>query len=407
METPTAEHAHQRNSHLFAIIGGILVIIGLLALIIGSWSSFTALGRILTSALPLLALYILVFIANQKEAAKPVARYALITASVSLPLVLGVILFQSGVFTEVDATLITTVALISAANSGIIEFLYGDPLHTPLTLISLITAAVALISWLSLDVSGACIVILLTGALMIGIGTIQTTDPRNTGAPAWHSTGAVLLLGSLLMLPFALTKGVIDENVHVALISTGFVVSGLLALLFAVLYSRLWQAQKTQRYLYDVRRLYEYGAAFLLVFPAIVIVFASSFAGVFLILLGASLISLAISTKVRVNWFRTLGLLGMAASIIRLIALGLQDLAAIWPIVLVVAGILFFAIAIFGAHRTSDWTQSLFSMPATSWEKLGEAIEPGTGSKKPAAPQTSGWFWLILSLIILWALTRI
>jgi hypothetical protein len=400
------DHPTSRNSHLFAILGGILVIIGLLALIIGSWSSFTPTGRILTSVLPLAALYILIMVARTKPEARPVIPYALITASVSLPLVLGVILFQSGLFTEVNAELITLVALVSTLNAGLIEFLYGDRLHTPLTITSLLVAAIGFMSWFALDLGGCCTVLLLVGALMLAMGVLQGMDSRNSGTAAWHSTGAVLVLGSLALLPFSLTQNTIGDDLRSSLTSLTYVGSAAITFCIAALYSRLWQVQKQQRYLYEIRIVFERVAALFLVLPAMLLTFTTSFGGTFLVLLGTSLISLGISTKVRVSWYRVLGLLGLAVALLRLVVLGLRDLAAIWPIVLVGLGILLFIAAIFGAHKASKWNQSLFTLPETTWEHLGEPITPAQ-TKKTAQPEISGWFWLILAIVILWALSTL
>lgn len=403
------EQSHARNSHLFAILGGVLVIVGLLALIIGSWSSFTPVGRILTAVIPFALLYVLIGIARTKPEARPVIPYALITASVSLPLVLGVILFQSGLFTEVNAELITITALASTLNAGLIEFLYGDTLHTPLTLTSLIVAAIGFMSWFGLDLGGCCTVLLLVGALMLAMGVLQGMDSRNRGTAAWHSTGAVLVLGSLAILPVALLNQNVysNDDLQGSLIALTYVGSAAITFCIAALYSRLWQVQKKLRYLYEIRTVFERVAALFLVVPAMVVALTSQLGGTFLVLVGTSLISLGISTKVRVSWYRILGMLGLAVAILRILVLGLRDLAAIWPIVLVGIGILLFIAAIFGAHKTSAWNQSLFALPEITWEHLGEPIEPERPVKRADKGEVSGWFWLILVIVVLWALSTL
>jgi hypothetical protein len=400
------ENRPSHNSHLFATIGGVLVIIGLLALIIGSWSMFSPLGRILTAVLPLAALYALIPIAQSKPEARPVLPYMLITASISLPLVLGVILYQSGLFSEVNAAMITVLAAVSALNSGLIEFLYGDRIHTSLTIGSLITAALAFSSWLALDFTGTTTVILLTGALMLALGMLQSMDKRNPQSAAWHLSGAVLTLASFVVLPLSLTMNVLEWDTRLSLAVLGYIIVAGLMLWIAVLYSRLWQADKSVRYYHEIRSSFENLAALALTVPAIILTLSNSFAGTFLMLIAASLLSIGISTKVRLSIFRVLGWTGLIVVIVRMVLLGLQNLSAAWPVALVVLGIIFFGAAIYGSQHNTDWSKSFMVMPETSWGKLGEPLEKITEKVKPSTG-ISGWFWFILIIVVLLALNSL
>ncbi len=393
----------QRNTHLLAILGGFLIVLGILTLIASSWSSFTPLGRIVTVLIPQVVLYVLVAINRKDQSTRAIGKYALITASVILPFVLGAVIYQSGAYGAVDAALVSILALVSTANSLLIEFLGRDKLHTPLTLVSLVTTGVAFSNWMGLDFSGFALVMLLVGSFMLAFGALQDIRKDEYNAMAWHAAGFVIFLGSLLVLPSSLVPGTVDGDLRVTLISLGYVVSSLILLCITVLYSRLWQAQKETSIFHEIRTIGENVAALALVVPAIFSSIGSSSAGAFLVLLGASLISIAISTKVRVNFYRRLGIAGIAVALVRLVLLGVQQLAAFWPILLIAGGLILLIMATVGARRGKDWSQPLFAMPATSWEHLGE---PRVEAPKHTNANThiSGWLWLILILFLLFVL---
>ncbi|HSI20985.1 MAG TPA: DUF2157 domain-containing protein [Verrucomicrobiae bacterium] len=404
------EHApHHRTAQILAILGGILVVMGILALIIASWASFTPTGRIITAVLPLVILYALTAFASRDAESHAISKYARITASVIAPFVLGVVVFQSGLYPQVDAALIAALALLSAANSGIIEFLYRDKMHTPLTITSLIVADVALVSWFNLEVAGAAALILITGALMIALALIQSQEPdQEERTTAWHSIGVIFFLASLFILPPALVEGMRGEEINATLIPLYYVAAGFLSLGLAVVYSRLWQANKDSHYYHGIRSFSEHLAAAFMIIPAALATLLTDSSGAFLVLLGASIVSIGLSTQIRVSWFRGLGVAGVVIAAIRLILLGIKELAAFWPILLLVGGILLILIAVLSTRRQTRWSHSLMVLPNTSWEHLGEELpQLAPAERAQVRHDEAGWFWFILAIAILWILSML
>lgn len=406
-----AQPSSQQSSHILAVVGGALVVLGIVALIFASWGSFTPSGRMLATALPLAAVYGLSFWGYRQQSTRDIGRYALVTASIIMPFVLGVLIYQSGLYADVDGQLITLLALASAANAGVIELYYRERSHTAVTLVSLLVATGGFVYWMSLDGLGIVLSILLAGFLMQVVGRIQNPEVAGgESVAAWHYVGSTVVLLGLFALPHAVLSLMNGESpygwyaLHPLFLSLMYVGVGIINLFVAAWYSRQWQEHRHQHALLALRRLFERTSAAFMVLPPLLYTLSSDTAGPFLVLLGASLLALGLSLKVRVAWFRSLAVAGFVVGLIRLILLGLRELSAAWPIVLMVVGIAFLTLALLGARGAKDWLQPLFTLPKETWEGLGE--EPA--EKKPAAKgMSSGWLWFAVALLALFLLSQL
>jgi hypothetical protein len=403
MESPH----HSRTNQAVALVGSILVFIGILTVVLSSWAAFSSLGRIAIVALPLLALYGVAALTRQSAESREIGQYTLVTASAILPFVLGVIGYEAKVFTQVTAGTVAALAALSALNAGLVEFLGRQRSHTPVTLVSILAAAVAFAIWLELGAAGSAVLLLLTGAVIMAIAISHPSTDGDASEVAWHATGfSVFLLSTITFPPSLINEGVFSDSSTSSLLAVGYAVMGALMLIAALLYSRLWQVQKSHIHLHQLRSVAEWLAPLMAVAPAIIVSLPSRDPAPFVILVIVSAVCALLSIKVRMSWYRILALTGLAVALARLILFGIEELSILWPVALVTVGILLILTAAIGA-KTRAFAHSLLRLPDTSWEGLGEPLpDSAHDNTRNEGPDTLvGWLWFALLLAGLYVLS--
>ena len=131
---PVKKHVTPISALLFAGIG--LIGIAIVVIVTASWQSFSPLGRISATLIPLILLYVAGM--RTRTSSSNFGHYLLVAATALLPFVTGTVLTQAGFGTVQDSGFLLLISLVTLSASLILEFSYGETLHTAITIISLV-----------------------------------------------------------------------------------------------------------------------------------------------------------------------------------------------------------------------------------------------------------------------------
>ena len=198
MEAPNQEH---KPNTMLLLIGGILMVLGVIVLVSSSWSSFSATGRMITVALPLIGLYVMSALSWRRPTYHTIGHYALLTSSAMLPFVTGVLIYQSGLYTTVDAQLVLYCSVFSLIVAATLEFILRQREQVVFTLISVIAAVISLTNALQFSsVENAWLALAIGVLLLIG-GIALQQDNEKMEAFFFCSLGFLGFIAGLGLLP--------------------------------------------------------------------------------------------------------------------------------------------------------------------------------------------------------------
>ncbi len=380
-ETPIASRPTDRDMtgelHLphtpttwLLLAGSSLIVIAMLVMIAASWNSFSPAGRIITAVIPLVLLYILGFASRKNPEQRGLSRYTILTGSLIFPLVIGVVIYQSGLYRPegegVNATLTFLVTLISLVWFLILEFLLDEALHTPLTIVAALSLALSFGSVLEVDTYVYYLLGILLAYFFLSLGWTLNGSLRRWQTDLYMYVGALVGTYSLLALPAAYFQ---DFLTLPTLVSYGGV--AVIFFLVAVFYAGEWQRERSDNVL-AVRRLAEQLAALTLTVPAIIICLGTDLTEITLVTFLFGLLALLLGTVVRVATFRYAGLATAIIAGIKILGLAFTSVEAAWPIILLVIGFILIGLA-YSLHRVKyqDVLQHLWEEPKQSLFGLG------------------------------------
>lgn len=394
------------------------MVVGVIVLVSSSWDSYTPTGRMITVALPLVGLYLLSALTWGRAAYQTIAHYALLTSSAMLPFVAGVIIYQSGLYPEVDAQLAFYCSVVSLVGAGILEFLLRQREQVAFTMLSVIIGVGSLLSALELSSPNGAWLVLMVGILLLLGGISLLRDGEKLESTVFCGFGYMGLVAGLGLLPLSYaTMPAVSELNSAYIISIGYAVVGLFLFLAAAVFGSFWVKNREDETLYNLRHMSESLSSVALTIPAIFMALSFEQASYTLCCILLGCISLVISYSVQVRSYRYLGYAAIGFGLLRIIFFALSSLEAFWPILLLITGFLFFLIAFAGTYlRKRNLFSALWSdAPTTMWG-LGEPLPVSMHPPLPAyAPPASAldsnmntakhsddwkWFLIVLGILI-------
>jgi len=372
-------HEHSRPSAGTALLfsGSLLIVIALLVLVSSSWESFSPTGRVITACLPLITLYTLGFTSRRTPGQERLSLYTILTGSIIFPLVLGAVLFQSGLYPYVDANLVFIISLVSLLVYLGMQFAANQTRHAALIVIAGISLMYSFAGIIEASSWVYSLLTLLLGYFLLALAWyLGRPKMEDTFATQIFSySGLMLGLYGIVTLPLYLLANFSDWAQPSSYTGLYVIVSAILFAV-AVTYSRRWQNLKLNHDL-AIRQASEVASAIALTVPAIIACLWSSSSVDTLIALLCGVAAVCLSTYVRIPALRQLGIVTIIIALIRLIVLSLTHVAAFWPILLLVAGFVLIGLAY--AVQRLEYRRILTTMnrqPTNSLFGLGINPEP-------------------------------
>ncbi|MBU6389061.1 DUF2157 domain-containing protein [Patescibacteria group bacterium] len=373
------EHPTVSPSTMLLILGSSLIVIAIVVLIAFSWNSFLPVERVLVSLLPLVVLYGLAYRSGSVRSQPKLSFYTALAGSVLFPLVLGIILYQTGLFGSangpVDSLLVLCVSLISLIWYALLEFGYRQSSHGPLTVAAAVLAIISFANVVQAPDYVYSLLFALLAYFLISTATFFRGESQEMEERVYKYSGIIAALYGLLTFPIAFTS--LDFDFNTVLL---YLPVAALFFLLAVLFSQRWQAERRPDDL-QARQIFEQCFALTLVLPAVFASFSDNSAETIVLLIILSALSLAFSTVIRVGTLLWLGLMGLVLGVLEiLVFFADQSIPGFWTILLLILGFILIGIA-YGMHYLPEQKliRKLWNQQSPSWFRLGEA---------PAAPAT-------------------
>ena len=354
-------------ANVLLLAGSSFVIIAIFVLIFASWNAFSQSGRIVATLLPLLALYLLGFGTRQKPGWSDLAKYTILTGSIILPVAVGVLVDQLKLAAYPSSTFFFYVFFVTTIVYVCLEFALRQKTHALLSVVSAIGLACSFSAAINAENYIYCLMGILISVFFLSVAWQADRADDRYQANIYLVAGTVAGLLALVSLPQAYFGFGFNSSV-----TLGYLVVAVIFFAVAVLYSREWQARKSEHALL-LRQIAEIFSALTLIVPAIL---AALFAGRdtlnALLALIVGVLALLISSFVRVNLFRPLGCYAAAIGLFELVFLAFNQLKAVWPIALLVLGFLLIGIAYGFQHfKYRELFQKFISQSDSSLFGLG------------------------------------
>lgn len=401
---------------ILVICGNILIVIALIFLVSTSWHSFSPLSRIVTAVVPLVILYALGFVTRKHDSEEErLSLYTIVAGSLIFPLVLGAVIFQSGLYPYTDATLFFIVSLISLLWYIIVEFMLDLSGHSVLIILAALTLGDSFLRVVIPPSYVYSILALVLAYFFLAIGWHYDREEKTEvfRANLYTYSGILLTLGGLVSLPLALGNWNLDNPDFAVWYVLGY--GGVAAALFgiAIIYAKDWLSRHTVLSLTN-RQLAENAAAIALTIPGILFILGGSLTEVALMTLALGMLSLAISGFVSVRSFRVLGGIAVVLGILKILFFVLTEVTNFWVIILLLIGFGLITAAYTMRHfQYKKVLEQLWQNPEKSLFGLGiapalPARENREGNDGPVHFAThqeadQGWriFWIIIGIIVL------
>ena len=389
--------------------GALLIVVALFVLASASWGTFSPASRIITAVIPLLALYGIGFGSRTKPEHRQLSQATIITGSIILPLVLGIIAYQSQLYPYLDASLVFAISLISLVWYVYLEFGLRERWHSVGTMVASVTMAVSFGEIVNAPVWGYALMAVILAYFFLSISHFyesETEDPLQLAA-GYGNAGAILGLGGLIFFPLDFinshhygTWANVDSILMYAVVA---------AILFAVAigYSREWQKNRKPLNL-TLRQVSEVSAGIALTVPAILVCLGTGQAADILVSLVVGVLTIILASYVKLSLYRYLGLATTVLGLLRLLFVAVTQIGLAWPILLLVIGFLLIGVAFLSQKKDyQGWVRRFFAPEQTdhSWFGLGvnpEPIKEGSATfSSRRAPMASGTLalWVILGFI--------
>jgi hypothetical protein len=381
------ETPNQSSTNALLASGSLLIVLALIILVSSSWANVAPAYHILIAIIPVVALYFIGFKTKTLPQQQKISQATLLTASAIFPIALGIIIYQSGLYTFVDATLVFLVSLISLIWFLILEFVFLLPWHSAGTIIAGTALVYSFASLIDARAWGYSLLSLLLAYFFLSLGlNYQRHDDTSINAWLYNHTGLLLGLFGALTFPLNLLNAYaeLQKPIYYTLL---YVIVSLLLFAIAITYSKEWQRSKAPFSLL-MRQVTETFSALTLTVPAFIIMFASSDTTDTLMAVVCGVASLVISNYIRVRLFRTLGLITLGFAILRILFFAVTQVAAFWPVLLLLLGFLLIGLA-YLAHQIEykNILQKILGSPSDSLFGLG--VNPEPPMPTPPAPPTS------------------
>ena len=386
-------------SPFLLISGSALVVLGVLVFVVASWSAFPAWARIVLSLLPPLLLYSVAWL-KITQTIHPSARHILtLAASLTFPLSIGALIYQSGYYTTTDTSLFFLTSLVST-----IWFLWlmlgkREKWHNWLLIIASLVLLSNFLQLVGLPSYVESISYVILAYFYLSLGWyLDHSEAEKESLPFVYIGLLVGLIGCVTFTPNWL-----GSAITISSLMSYLLISALLFLV-AILYSQEWQKNKRSG-AYMVRRTAEIAACLTLTVPLLFVsantpLDTATLLCALLIAIGATLLSLVIRIKI----LRFMGFLSLIFTLLPILSLALNQVTAFWPLLLLVAGFILIALAFLSHHPKAPSLISQFKhLPKETLWGLGivPEISPNDEllSVKPTVEGVSRTFSIVSGII--------
>lgn len=330
----TTKPRHFSATTAFSIIGAILIIVALTVVISSTWTGVSPLMRILYLAIPMLILFGVSYLTNNKENLTSIHSMTQLTAAVMFPFVIGTFLYQTKLMPDIKANLFIASSAIGLIFYLVMEFALKKSIYAALSASSLYALAFSILANYNNTNSVAYAWTFASISLLIaGVGYLLI-KMRPSDGQTFFKIGMIL---ASLSLPAA-TLDILNNQSPLSDTASSLIVVafGLAYLgLASLLYKRYNTTTDTT--FYSVKRFLEEIAVILILVPLLGnSTNTSAFIFVSIIL---SVVYILIHIRVKIKLLLFFGIIGLAISIFTLTDRFFQGSAS-WPIAIFFAGFL-------------------------------------------------------------------
>ncbi len=363
MHTETSEQKPSSSSLWYLLSGAGLIVLGIVVVITKSWDLMPSYSRIGLILAAVIGLYTLGFSTRKDAKSQLVSRISLSAADLILPLAIGTSIIQSGLYTEVDATLVFLVSLISLAGYVILESTSSLPWHSLGTIFSATALAFSFGSLIDTSQLGYAILSLIPAYFFFSLAWHHIRHHNELSAKGYQSAATVLAVGGLLLLPESFTT--VQPWVRLLI----WIATSCAALGIACLYGFLYQKEHYELD-YRVRATFEMIAPIMLGVTSFGYIVGNPTSAMQLLGIILGIVVLLASLRIPLKLLRPVGGIIITVSLIGLLVSS-SKAPIFWPVLLVVGGALLMAIGS-ALHNPTTRKNSL--------SFLLSKITPGQGS---------------------------
>ena len=189
-------------ANILLISGSSFIIIAIFVLIFASWNSFSPIGRVATTVIPLIALYSIGFATRQKPDRSELAVYTILTGSIIFPFVLGVLINQLNLIAYPSSLFYFYLFFVTTVWYIILEFVLHQKTHAFLTVVS----AIGLVSSYSAAINAEsfvyCLMAVLLSVFFLSVAWHADQNGERFQAKTYSNAGVILGWTGLMLLPW-------------------------------------------------------------------------------------------------------------------------------------------------------------------------------------------------------------
>lgn len=359
-------------STLLLICGSALVLLGIIVFTAASWSAFPPMARIVMVIIPPVLLYVIGLFPQTKKL-HPLARPILMLAgSLAFPLSVGTLIYQSGLYTVIDSSLVFLTTLITLFWYLWLVLGHREKWHNLLLIVTTVILANTFIQVVQLPSYIASISWIIVAYFFLTLGWYFERNQEESEAIPLNLAGLAIGLLGLITLPANYYNTI--SSIPAVL---SYVVVAIVLFIVAIFYSNEWQNHKRTSALV-IRRVTELSACLCLTVP-LLFIGPDVQSNTPLVLLGLliALTALFLSLVIRIGTLRVMAILAIIFTILPILSLALSQVSVFWPIFLLAAGFILIGLAFLSHHpQAPHWFSRFSRLPESSLWGLGVMPEP-------------------------------
>ncbi len=373
----------------FVWLGIILILSAVIATIAANWSGATPWLKVLYIVIPMIIFYVLSFFMAKSEETKIYERLTFTVASILMPVSLGTILYQFGVYKEINSNFIAICSSVAAAYFLFFEFYAKRRYLSLLSILSLYASFEAIIFNWSMNnefASGWCSIGF--SLLILAFGIFLKNKDRLKDS--YLAVGTVF---SLVGLPIMIYQTIDKYTDSLSFEFPFFFVTavGLIYLIIAHFYNNFSEKLEGDTTIYNLKRLIEEIAVPLVILPIVFLgttessrhyyLFISLFLGIGAILAAA---------RLKIKSLPLSGGFMILISVLTLASDFFHD-SAKWPLLVIIFGFLSIALGLWIRRIYKDQESSdLFWGLGQDLVRENKIIHKAT------------WWSVLLTIIVVW-----
>lgn len=391
-----------------AILGSALVVISLVAIVSANWDDFTSWLKMAVVVAPMLILYWFGLRARSKPVTRSIGNIALITGNLAFPFALGVV--SNSVFQyPVDDRFLCILFGITAVWYLLQEILAHFEENVFLIISAVLAWLICMSNLLAQDIlaMSLTVVVAIATVLWAGLRPVAENQERLMGRNLYMIFAVFLMVSASFSFPnsFAYSfSGPVDYfSGNSWYQQIGSLMIALVSFVLAITCGSFLE-NSVKPVFYKGRRAFELLFSINLLIPTTFLALvisnhASDLSKVLITATITAIIGFLISRQAAIKGIRILSTIAIVLVLIRLLTLAFDTLSISWPLVILLVGILLFAIAFIIASGHLTILNKLFYRKADQgWLGLGTAA-PTEFQNNPKSDLTSNPFMLGLIVI--------